>query len=74
MEEHANLHRQHYLGDLSDRHIGGLCYTAGIAGVTGQGDDDRRHDSGSQLYRPLDSALAAKPSRQLCHLHFFWYI
>lgn len=74
MEKHVDLHRQHHLGNLPDRHSGDLCYIAGITGVTGQGDDGRRYDSGGQLYCPLHSAFTAEFAGRLCHLHFSRYI
>lgn len=64
VEEHARLHRQHHLGDLPHRDPRGLCYTAGITGAPGQGDDGRRHHPGCQLHRPLHSARATDRNRE----------
>jgi len=63
VEKHACLHRQHHLSYLLDRYPSGLCYTAGIAGAPGQGDDGRRHHFGGQLHRPLHSTCATDHNR-----------
>jgi len=73
VEKHVDLQHQYHLGDLPDRHPDDLCYIAGIAGVTGQGDDGRCHDSGGQLYRPLHFLLTTELAGRLCHLHFSRY-